>query len=292
MPEEKKKGFLFILGEIEAFSAAPIEEKKYFFANFLKKWKRPKYLPFEQKQEEPFVHFFNILKLQFNHPIYFFDCQNRDSSLAEKMLKEQVDTWIVIPLLFHFSYQWTGAIAKYFYHSFPMPLVQKFLWIRSFSHHPLFQKTYCEMIKKTLQMHQIYQEETLFLFTARKPSAYWQHHMDIYSYECEEAMKKIIKQFPYAAGQLTYDLSMEASFWQTIAKKRKTILVLPFHSFYSSHKKKKTQPSLYYCPLEKMLNLWIEPLLEIVQSSYISNTLMLIPNPTHNMTYEKAGLRH
>ena len=224
------------------------------------------------------------------HPQFLKDVQ----TLAD------CDAIHVFPLFPQFSYTTTGSIARWFADHLCGKLVNKLRWIKSYPEHLGFIQPFQATIRKTLEDHQLCEEETLLLFSAHGLPKRYICTGDPYQKECERSFEQIAKAFPKAAHQLCYQSLFGKEEWlrpytlelcATLSLEGKTfrnVVVVPL-SFTSDHIETLFEIEQQYIPLLKekgfnaircpAMNLsrdWVDGIVQILSSSGRLNNGMLV----------------
>ena len=203
---------------------------------------------------------------------------------AEENLKEVV----FFPLLPQFSYEITGKLANLFYQRMSIGLFQKCLWIKSFSHHKGFIEPWQKNIQKSLNTLMWKEEETIFIFFAKKLKQ--RKKEDLFHYECLLAKRKILKKFPYVLGKLI-DLNEITNSIDKWSNNRKNLLFIPISYLFDEEIPFQKMNPLFLslqnrgytsqlCPPLNLNCQWIHSICSILEEGNVTNSHMLIP-PKH-----------
>ncbi|MFZ0565445.1 MAG: ferrochelatase [Chlamydiales bacterium] len=203
----------------------------------------------------------------------------------------------VFPMFPQFTYATTGSVARLLSNHLSSKVLNKLLWVKSYSAHPAFIQTMQQKIRNFMNEHHLKEEETLLLFSAHGLPKSFIESGDLYEYECRSSFAKIMSAFPSAAGQLVYQSKFGPGEWlkpytqdvcETIETERKNIVFVPV-SFTSDHietlfeVEKLYMPILakrglnpYRVPAMNRQNEWLDAIEEILKDFNPVNTSMLI----------------
>ncbi len=277
MLNHKKAGY--IITGIEVMSNNEKDNKLSFKDLLFKKRKKN-----SEETIKSHITYYNNLKKELSKfvdsPIIYFSFNDTKTFLNE-LKAINVDEWIVFPLFPQFSYELTGRIANFFSKNISIDVLEKIKWIKSYGSHPSFIKSWKENIFNSLKNNIIKEEETSFIFVAKNIKKNMQ---DIYFYECLNSCKKILRNFPYALGNLVFSINDISS--EMIKKiKRTNILLIPISEIINDlatdeyHEiLKKHCINTCVCPPLKFQNFWINSIIDIFKEHEIANNQMLLNN--------------
>jgi ferrochelatase len=226
------------------------------------------------------------------HPLFF-----------EQICRSQKQEMIVFPLFPQFSYATTGSIARFFSEHLCAHLIHKMRWIKSYSAHPAYIRCFQAHIRAFLIQENLKEEETLLLFSAHGVPKKFICTGDIYQTECYKSFNALASGFPHAVSKLCYQSKFGKGEWLrpatdeiceqilNIHEGRKQVVVIPL-SFTSDHIEtlfeveqqylpiiRKKGLKAYRCPALNLRKEWIAAIDDIVRTSDVVGTQMLIRHP-------------
>ncbi len=313
----KKKAYIFVtLGESEskndfAFFQKELLKKsskkkpnlfdKLFTKNILKKNLKKTEIDYKQISfyENTQKLIMSITKLT-DIPCFSFYLllPSTHEEFFENIEKCNADEFYIFPFFPQFSYATTGIIASYFEKTVKTNLLKKFLWIKSYCSSKPYIYTYHKLLKDFIDCNNLYEKETIFLFTAHSIPENLINDGDVYDIECLTSFQNILKNFPYIVGRIGFhpfffennlkptvkDICTDIKY---IAKDRKNIIFIPFSSSLEYPKSLK-EIELLFPMIEKQelkpflapsINFhpnWIKSILEIIEEKNFVNNQMLV----------------
>lgn len=275
MLNNKKTGY--IITGIEVISNNEKDNKLSLKDLLFKKRKK-----FSEEIIKSNIAYYNNIKKELSkfvdHPIIIFSFNNNEEFLNE-LKSINVDEWIVFPLFPHFSYELTGKIADFFSKNISEDILQKIKWIKSYGSHPSFIKSWKENILNSLKSNILKEEETSFIFVTKNIK---KNDQDIFFYESINSCRKILKNFPYALGNIISSIN-DISLEMINKFNRKNILLIPISDIINDLSTeeyynflKKNYVNTYVCEPLKFQNFWINSIIDIFKDHEIVNNQMLL----------------
>ena len=185
----KKTAYIFT-----SLNEDPTPLKKSFFQKFKKK----KIL----KKENILLKQLDIKTIEkySPHKCYFFnlDLENVDENFIKEIESSDIDRFCIFSFYPSFSERQV-EIANFFNTNFNKDLIDKFFWIKSYSHYKPFFSFYKKSIEKILKKNNLEEKETSLFFLTKK-----EEFNNLYNFEVASFSKNIIKNFPYIVGKKNY----------------------------------------------------------------------------------------
>lgn len=224
-----------------------------------------------------------------------------------------VDEIRVLPLFPQFSYATTGSIARLLSKLLCCKTLNKLRWIQSYSGHRAFVSAYQKRIGDFLQEKQLVEKDIILLFSSHGLPQSFICTGDIYEAECRLSYNLVREMFKQAVCRLSYQSKFGKGQWlrpytdescKSVAswsEGRKKAVVVPL-SFTSDHIETLYEiehlylPMLeeqgieaYRCPALNREPYWIDALVEIANTPFLSSTAMLVRNPAVVFCCKQGG---
>lgn len=215
----------------------------------------------------------------------------------QKIMELKVNEIDVLPLFPQFCFATTGSIARFFANHLNKNILSKIRWIHSYANHPSYISAMQRKLSEFLLQHQILEKELLLIFSAHGVPVSFIDTGDIYETECIRSFQKLKKRFPLAQSELCYQSKFGKERWLEpsteeicvkVESNRKWAVIVPL-TFTSDHIETLFEIEMQYIPILKnrgfcafrcpALNLesyWLDSLEEIIHTSSLSSTQMLI----------------
>lgn len=214
----------------------------------------------------------------------------------------EVEEIRVLPLFPQFSYATTGSIARFLSERLCCKTLNSLRWVHSYAGHPAFILSYQQRIRDFLEEREIAEEEAVLLFSCHGLPRSFICTGDIYETECRSSFQSVRSAFPRAVCRLSYQSKFGRGEWlrpytdETCAaypawgEGRRKAVIVPL-SFTSDHIETLFEIEKLYlpmlqehgieahrCPALNLETYWIEALVEIAKTSFVSATQMLVRN--------------
>ena len=210
------------------------------------------------------------------------------------------DEICIFPLFPQFSYATTGSIARLFLQNLHPKTLQKLRWIPSYYNHSAYIQCFTDHIKAYLHKQNLNEKDITLFFTPHGVPTEFICTGDPYQKECEASYKHIMKAFPKTHSLLAYQSKFGPKEWikpytdklceSILDHTDKPIVFIPL-SFTSDHIEtlveiedlyvkeiEKQGLKAYRCPAFNESSIWIDAIINILQSTPCTSTAQLIRN--------------